>query len=111
MFCSTLRSQRVRVLRVLAVTPLGEGGRGGIDRIMDELRRCVASGPSQDIFVTFCATRGKRHIVFSIPRVLMVLLRLSGATLGLGPDIVHINLSQNGSTWRKMIIALSLIHI
>ncbi len=35
----------------------------------------------------------------------MVLLRLSGATLGLGPDIVHINLSQNGSTWRKMIIA------
>jgi glycosyltransferase involved in cell wall biosynthesis len=105
LFYTILRSQRVRALRVLVVTPLGEGGRGGIDRIIDEIRRCVASGQSQDIFVTFCATRGKHHILFSIPRVLMVLLRLSGATLGLGPDVVHINLSQNSSTWRKMIIA------
>jgi glycosyltransferase involved in cell wall biosynthesis len=87
------------------VTPLGQGGRGGIDRIMDELRRCVASDPPQDLFVTFCTTRGNGHILFSIPRVLMVLLRLSGAILGLGPDIVHINVSQKGSTWRKMIIA------
>jgi glycosyltransferase involved in cell wall biosynthesis len=103
--CSALRSARVRALRVLVVTPFGQGGRGGIDRIMDELRRCVASDPPQDLFVTFCATRGKGHILFSIPRVLMALLRLSGTILGLGPDIVHINVSQKGGAWRKMIIA------
>ena len=94
-----------RKWRIMVVTPLGEGGRGGIDRIMDNIRAQLAFDPPSDLEVSFITTRGQGHILFSIILVARVALRLSGAAFGLGPDLVHINLAQDGSAYRKAFIA------
>jgi glycosyltransferase involved in cell wall biosynthesis len=97
-------NQRSRPLRVIIVTPLGQGGRGGIDRMMDEIRSSMRSAPRTDISVSFWTTRGRGHILLSIFLVARLLLRLSLHPFGFGPDLLHVNLSSHGSTWRKLVI-------
>lgn len=93
-------------LRVLVATPIGEGGKGGIDRIMDGLRARLAIENRGDVQVRFAATRGRWHIMFA-PIVLarflflMLVLRLIGKC-----DLVHINLSTYGSTTRKVVVGM-----
>lgn len=94
----------MRKLRVLVLTPLGKGGRGGIDRIMDEVRARLFDEPPQDLIVEFAATRGEWSIAFSAPLVMLAALRILGAA-GEKPDLVHINLAQDGSTLRKSFLA------
>src|SRR6266536_2864831 len=53
-------------LSVFVMTPYGRGGRGGIDRQMDELRFALANAPDADLDVTFAATRGKGPVAFSV---------------------------------------------
>jgi len=91
--------------RIMVVTPLGEGGRGGIDRIMDEIRVQLSEKPPADLTVSFYSTRGQGHILRSIPLVAITALRLLLAPFGFGPDLVHINLAQDGSTLRKLLVA------
>lgn len=105
MIDTALHSARKSSLRILVVTPFGKGGRGGIDRIMDEIRTRLAILPPSDLTVSFWMTRGQSHILLSMPLVIMVVLRLAGSIFGFGPDLVHINLAQYGSTFRKAIIA------
>lgn len=92
-------------VRVLVVTPLGRGGMGGIDRIMDEVRSRVAVKGEDGVDVSFITSRGKGHIAFAPVYTTLVLARLLGVRLGLGPDVLHINLSSHGSALRKMLIA------
>jgi len=89
---------------VLVLTPLGKGGRGGIDRIMDEVRARLSDAPPHDLCVEFVTTRGGSSIAFSAPLVMLAALRILGATGG-KPDLVHINLAQDGSTLRKSFLA------
>lgn len=91
--------------RVLVVTPLGQGGMGGIDRIMDEIRPRVAPHGANGVDVSFIASRGKGPIGLAPFHTAAVMARLLGAPLGLGPDLLHINLSSHGSALRKMAIA------
>ncbi len=89
----------------MVACPLGPGGMGGIDRIMDEVRDELRLSPVDDIAVTFLSTRGQGSIWIS-PLVLssfltrMIIARLSGRL-----DVVHINLSCRGSTYRKLVVA------
>lgn len=94
----------MRKLRVLVLTPLGKGGRGGIDRMMDELRARLAEAPPADMEVAFATTRGEWSIVFSAPLVMLSALRILGV-FGRKPDLVHVNLAQYGSTSRKCLLA------
>jgi glycosyltransferase involved in cell wall biosynthesis len=91
-------------LRVLVVTPLGRGGMGGIDRIMDEVRPRVAVPGPDGVSVSFVASRGKGHIALSPLYTLGVSLRLLGRPFGFGPDMLHVNLSSHGSALRKLAI-------
>ncbi len=94
-----------RPLYVFVVTPLGTGGRGGIDRLMDELGAVFAQSNLGNIDIVFSASRGPGSIAsapFYFARTLFSLVarRLSGRV-----DVVHINLAQYGSAYRKMIVA------
>ena len=89
-----------RPLRVLVATPLGEGGRGGIDRMMDEVRQGLAAHPPPGLAVTFAATRGQGSLAHSPGLMLRALARLARR-----PDVLHLNLSSRGSTWRKLALA------
>lgn len=94
-----------RPVQVLVVTPLGEGGKGGIDRIMDEIRRRLAATPRGDVAVSFGVTRGQGHIAWSPLLVGRLLTRMAGRPLTGAPDVAHINLSSHGSTLRKLAVA------
>jgi len=94
-----------RALHVVIFTPLGAGGQGGIDRMMDELRGALQIDRFANIEAYFVTTRGPGSILLS-PLFLvhaivrLLLLRLLGRV-----DVVHINLSAFGSTYRKLILA------
>jgi glycosyltransferase involved in cell wall biosynthesis len=94
-----------RPLQVVIFTPFGTGGQGGIDRMMDELRDALRIDRFANIKAHFITTRGPGSILLS-PLFLghaifrLLLLRLLGRA-----DVVHINLSAFGSTYRKLILA------
>jgi glycosyltransferase involved in cell wall biosynthesis len=92
-------------VHVLVATPFGRGGKGGIDRIMDGLGEELTRSKSEELRVYFGATRGERHIVFSPFYLLVFLLRMTVLRLAGKCDLIHINVSQGGSIWRKLIIA------
>lgn len=94
-----------RSINVLVATPLGPGGQGGIDRMMDSAAAEFAARPRPGCSVTFRPCRGTGSILLA-PLVLarfcaeMVARRLAGRL-----DLVHINLSAAGSTYRKLVVA------
>ena len=96
-----------RPLHVLIATPLGEGGKGGVDRMMDVLRRSFAEDPDADIRLTFMTTRGPGSILLSPAYLALTMARAAGRRLAGRADVLHINLGQDGSTYRKLALALS----
>jgi glycosyltransferase involved in cell wall biosynthesis len=97
--------ESARPLQVVILTPLGAGGQGGIERMMDELRGVLKMDRFANTKAYFITTRGPGSIFLS-PLFLahaivrLLLLRLVGRV-----DVVHINLSVFGSTYRKLILA------
>ena len=87
---------------VLVLTPLGEGGMGGIDRLMDELRRRTAAVP--DLDVKFLTTRGQGSILLAPFYCAAATLALIGARLTRGRCLCHVNLASMGSTLRKLFL-------
>jgi len=88
-------------LTVLVLTPLGEGGMGGIDRLMDEIRRrCAAAAP--DIAVKFITTRGPGSLIWAPLYTLAAALSLIRHRLIHGRCVCHANLASKGSTMRKL---------
>lgn len=92
-----------RTVHVVMATPLGQGGKGGIDRIVDELRQ-QSRDCEDDIRLSFLTTRGQRHIGLSgfylgASTAELLARRLVGQV-----DVLHVNLSSHGSTWRKILL-------
>jgi glycosyltransferase involved in cell wall biosynthesis len=94
-----------RRLRVDIVTPLGKGGRGGIDRVMDEVRAQLQAAPPTDCEVRFLTSRGQGSLVIAPFFFTAVIARIGRAAFGAGPDVVHLNVSSHGSAIRKLLIA------
>ena len=69
-------------LRVTVLTPLGEGGQGGIDRLMDSLRPELGAQAGGPVVADFVATRGASLWVMPLAFA-MVLLKLSSSVRGL----------------------------
>src|SRR3712207_4533728 len=91
-------------MRILVFTPLGPGGEGGVDRMMDGLRGELAKRSPGGACVHFITTRGRSAIW-----PLRYLLCISQAILfGLTRtyDVWHINLGSFGSTVRKLILVI-----
>lgn len=74
---------------------------GGIDRMMDAVADQLAAAPLADVQVDFAITRGQGHIVWSPVLVMRMVLGVAGRR----PDVVHINLSSHGSTFRKLAVS------
>ena len=91
-------------LRVLIVTPLGKGGKGGIDRIMDAIAERIEAAPPLNLQIKFVVTRGQGHIAASPLLVANVIAGVLGRSFGQRPDVVHVNLSSHGSTLRKLAV-------
>lgn len=85
-------------------TPLGRGGRGGIDRMMDELRRERARAPLRHLRLAFVTTRGPGHLASSPLFLAAALARLALAKAARRIDVLHVNLSSHGSDARKRLI-------
>lgn len=94
-----------KLLHVLVATPAGLAGQGGIDRIMATLKAELARQPRDDIDVRFRPSRGSGPVALSVFHMLGFCLAMTVAHLSRRCDVVHINLSSHGSTYRKMIIA------
>lgn len=91
-------------LRVLVATPLGRGGKGGIDRLMDAVRECLNEGRVGAWDVSFGTTRGPSALWASPFYLGTFLVRLAILRLLNRPDLLHINLSSDGSTRRKVLV-------
>ena len=94
-----------RHLYILVATPLGKGGKGGIDRIMDELRTVLEQYPPVDFSIEFCATRGPNSIFLSPFYLIGFIGRMIYLRIRRRVDLLHINLASYGSTWRKLFLA------
>ena len=76
---------------------------GGIDRLMDEIRRRWAvSAP--DLDVKFLTTRGTGHILLSPLYCAAAALALIWYRLIRGRCLCHVNLASRGSTLRKLFL-------
>jgi glycosyltransferase involved in cell wall biosynthesis len=91
-------------LNVVVITPTGEGGRGGIDRMMDSVRREFREHPRVNVDLRFVVSRGA--YIYTSPVVLaLALLKIIYIHAWQAIDVIHINLSANGSAYRKFAVA------
>ncbi|WP_246132789.1 glycosyltransferase family 4 protein [Devosia ginsengisoli] len=101
----TQNFQMTRPLHVIVATPSGTTGQGGIDRIMGTLKQALIDSDEKTMNVRFLESRGSGNVWLSP----FQMLRFCGTMFALKKrgelDVVHINLSQKGSTYRKMVIA------
>lgn len=89
---------------VLVATPLGLGGHGGIDRLMDAVRGEVKDGRIGDCRVRFGATRGALGLALSPLYLTAFLCRMAALKAAGRVDLLHVNLSSHGSTTRKLLV-------
>lgn len=94
-----------KLVRVLVATPLGRGGQGGIDRLMDGVTDQFAGRIDPSLEVRFAPTRGQRSLVHALPIFASFLFKLTWLRALARVDLVHINLSSKGSTVRKLMVA------
>lgn len=94
--------RRRPALHVSILTPLGEGGAGGIDRVMDGLRAAVSK--ENAVVCTFTTTRG-RALYMSPVYMALAMATLFAQRIAGTVDVVHINLSTGASTLRKIVLA------
>ncbi|WP_118138407.1 glycosyltransferase family 4 protein [Oceanicella sp. SM1341] len=95
---------RARPLQVLVVTPLGPGGRGGIDRMTDTLAAAHAARPVPGLRLRFAVSRGPGALALSPLHLAACLARLLALRLAGRVDLVHVNLSGGGSIARKRLV-------
>ena len=91
-------------LHVLVATPLGEGGHGGIDRVVDEVRHQVTLTQPPNLDVCYITTRGNHHITLAPFYLANALARIAIRRLAGRLDLLHVNLSSHGSTVRKVVL-------
>jgi glycosyltransferase involved in cell wall biosynthesis len=91
-------------LHVLVATPLGRGGRGGIDRMMDAVANELARTERRDVKVRFVPTRGPGPIIVAPLYFVAFLIRMLALRVLGRCDLVHVNVAQKGSCYRKAIV-------
>jgi glycosyltransferase involved in cell wall biosynthesis len=86
---------------VLILSPLGQGGMGGIDRLMDEVRRRQGEA-APDLIIRHITTRGPGRLIWSPLYCSFAALLLIWYRITLGRSVCHVNLASKGSTLRKI---------
>jgi len=101
----SLSAKKARPRHIVVLTPRGLGKPGGIDSLMSELHHELETGSYPAVRIYFITTRGYAPLVVSPGILLVALLRLLILKLLSRADVVHINLTKFGSTYRKIIFA------
>ncbi len=91
-------------LHVLVATPLGRGGRGGIERVMDAVANELARAERSDFEMHVAPARGPGPIIVAPLFLTSFLIRMFALRLLGRCDLVHVNVAQKGSCYRKAII-------
>jgi glycosyltransferase involved in cell wall biosynthesis len=94
----------MRNLNVVVATPLGEGGNGGIDRMMDFVRHEAAQSGEAHVNISFWVTRGNGSIMLAPLFLMAFLIRFLVVRIAGQIDLLHVNLASYGSTYRKLVI-------
>ena len=87
-------------MRIVILTPLGLGGRGGIDRIMDYMRPQLSY--QREVEVKFLVTRGSNAALSPLV-TLGALVSFGWLCATSNVHVAHINLSQDASALRKIL--------
>ncbi|MBR0931015.1 glycosyltransferase family 4 protein [Bradyrhizobium diazoefficiens] len=98
---SNEKRSRSSEVRVLVATPLGLNGRGGIDRLNDAIFEALGTTSDTTVVAERLVTRGQRGLfaaqfVFFLALIKLILRRVTGKI-----DLLHIHLSDWGSSYRK----------
>ena len=94
-----------RPFSVFVATPLGNGGEGGIDRLMDGVRASGLTEQQENLHLSFGTTRGRGSIWLSPFYLASFIAQLTWQRAVGRCDLVHINLASDGSTYRKTLVA------
>jgi glycosyltransferase involved in cell wall biosynthesis len=92
-------------LRVVIATPLGPKGRGGMDRLTDLLLEMFKKHADLGIEVASLTTRGYRKFPSALLVFAYAVARIWYASWRGQVDLLHLNLAQGGSLYRKLILA------
>jgi hypothetical protein len=91
-------------MHVVIATPLGEHGKGGVDRIMDVIRSYAGAHPDPAFALHFLTTRGKGSILWSPAYLASAALRLIWLKATGRADVLHVNIGKRGSALRKLVL-------
>ena len=105
MMSASSSAASAKPLNVLITTPLGEGGKGGIDRLMDSLRPRVDQARDEGAIIRFATTRGAGSILLSPFYLAAFACRLIALKVVGKVDLLHLNVSKSSSFWRKFLIS------
>ncbi|MEO6609341.1 MAG: glycosyltransferase family 4 protein, partial [Aestuariivirga sp.] len=100
-----MRETKPAPFSVIVATPLGKGGEGGIDRLMDGVRASGLLEQQENLNLLFGTTRGRGSIWFSPFYLASFIMQLLWQRAIGRCDLVHINLASDGSTYRKTLVA------
>lgn len=91
-------------IHVVIATPLGEHGKGGVDRIMDVIRTYAEAHPDPAFAFHFLTTRGRGSILLSPVYLASAALRLVWLSATRRADVLHVNIGKRGSALRKLVL-------
>ncbi|MET3996358.1 glycosyltransferase involved in cell wall biosynthesis [Bradyrhizobium sp. S3.9.2] len=92
-------------LRVAVATPLGLDGRGGIDRLNDSIFETIEQQqPHLNVEASRLVTRGQRGLIVAQFVFAIALLKFAWLVLFRRIDVLHIHLSNWGSSYRKTVV-------
>jgi glycosyltransferase involved in cell wall biosynthesis len=97
-------TRRSKTTHVVIATPLGEHGKGGIDRLMDMIRAYARAHPDPAFAFHFVTTRGKGSVLLSPLYLMSAALRLAWFKATGRADVLHVNIVQRGSAMRKLML-------
>lgn len=97
-------ARRRRETHVVIATPLGERGKGGIDRLIDMIRAYARAHPDPAFSLHFVTTRGKGSLLLSPVYLLSAAVKLAWLKARGRADVLHVNIVQRGSAIRKLIL-------
>jgi glycosyltransferase involved in cell wall biosynthesis len=89
----------------MVATPLGLQGQGGIDRLTDAIIETMDKRADPSVQVARLVTRGNRSIYLSPIVFARALVQFWAAATRGQVDLLHIQLSWRGSTYRKLVLA------
>ena len=92
-------------LRVLCVTPRGETGQGGIDRLYHYVRKFAGAELADEAEVRFFAARGQAPGALWVATFPWRFLLFTLEVAAWRPDVVHLNFATGGSVYRKYALA------